>query len=608
MMEELGRAQPRLPEIDSHSGWSDSSARSVLQLMVESVTEMIGFEVAVLSVVLGDDLVTVAYAGPEQFREQMMTTDPVSVLDPVFDQAQTWGRFRFLAAEDIVGEFQGTWVETAPAPVDAPDAWHPKDVLLGVLTDDRGALCGILSVDTPMSGRRPEAPQRRLLERYAAQAEKAVVTAFERERLVQQVAHAEAARRLIRSAALPMHASLEDVLDHTHRPLVEGFGASGSWVQVLGSDAGRSGSVRRGCARSRDGRSVPLSAKVVELADRLAPALWAEQRVLVVADGADGPTSVLPEGCRGGEPLLDDVHRQLHELGLSSMLAVPLGLGQECVGFLALSRRAQDPPWSSVEADSMLQIGHDLGAALMTARALERERHLVGELQQVDDYRIHLIQTLSHEMRTPLTVISGNLEMLGEVELDESAAHFREAMTRGTARMQRVVDDLLLLATVSHPQHPLEREPVDLHEVVYDVVALVESTAEAKGLTMRVVLDDSDLVLHAHALELDRLLSNLVSNAVKYTPAGGTVTLSAARRGRSMVLAVTDDGLGISEADQAGLFTSFFRTTNPDALREPGTGLGLSIVAHIAQRHGGTVEVSSRLGEGTTFTVTLPTY
>ncbi|GAW52516.1 ATPase domain-containing protein [Nocardioides sp. PD653] len=575
--------------------WSDSSARGVLQLMVESVAEMIGFEVAALSVVLEGELHTMAFTGPEEIREQIMGVDPVSVLDPVLAQAETWGRFRFLAGEDYDHDIDGHWAVTMERRADHPDAWHPYDVLLGCLRDDRGDLVGVLSVDRPVSGHRPGATQRRLLERYAAQAERAVLTAFEREALVQQVAQAEAARRIIRSASMPAQASLEAVLAHTHRPLVEGFRASGTWIQVLEPDVGR------GYARSRHGELVDLSDRVVDLARQLAPRLWEEQRVLVVADDEE---PWLPEGSTAD--LLDEARRQLAELGVASMLAVPLGVGAGCLGFLVLTRRAEDPPWSSVEVDSALQIGHDLGAALMTSRALERERRLVLELQQLDDYRGQLIATLSHELRTPLTVISGNLEMLADLGLEGPAARYEEAMTRGARRMQKVVDDLLMLARVSHPQHPLVRAPVDLRVVVDDVVALVESTARSKGLDLQVRLDGSELVVRGDAAELDRLLGNLLSNAVKYTSSGGTVTVSAARHGDQVVLAVADDGLGIAEEDQVGLFHAFFRTANPDALSQPGTGLGLAIVERIVDRHEGTVQVASTLGVGTTFTVTLP--
>lgn len=587
-----------------HTGWSDSSARAVLQLIVESVVEMIGFEVAVLSVVLDGQLVTVAYAGPEEYHEYVMQSDPVSVLDPIVAKAETWGRFRFLAGEDYDdAELDGHWVVVAPEQGDEPDSWHPLDVLMAFLTDDEGSLVGALSVDTPTSGRRPQGAQRALLERYAAQSERAVVTAFERERLVQQVAHAEAARRLIRSASMPAQVSLDAVLIHTHEPLLEGFAASGSWIQVLDPHG-----PTRGHARNRHGEVATVSERMADLAHRLAPRMWREQRVHVIDSdiGSDIGRDFGRDFDRDNA-LAREARLQLAELGLASALAIPLGAGAECFGFLVLTRRAKDPHWSSVETSSALEIGHDLGTALMTALALERERNLVHELQQLDDYRSHLIATLSHELRTPLTVISGNLEMLGDIDhLEDDAARYHAAMTRGTQRMQRVVDDLLLLARVSDPQHPLERVPVDLHEVVAAIVSLVESTARTKGLVLDLQIGPGTLVVPGDATELDRLLANLVSNAVKYTPQGGAVTVSLTSHDDTAVVRISDNGLGISEEDQAGLFRAFFRTTNPDALREPGTGLGLAIVATIVERHGGTIDVSSRLGEGTTFTVTLP--
>ncbi len=595
-----GSADPAvLPQHFDETGWSDSSARAVLQLMVESVAEMIGFEVAALSVVLDDDLVTMAYTGPEEYRDYVFEhVDPVSVIEPVIEQAETWGRFRFLAAEDYDNDaLEGHWVVFDAEQADVPDAWRPLDVLMAMLTDDAGRLVGVLSLDKPLTGRRPDVALRSLLERYAAQTESAVRTAFEREELVQQVAYAEAARRLIRAASMPAHASLEAVLSSTHRPLVEGFGAAGSWVQVLEPRG-----VSRGYARTRDGDVVTLSDRVQDIARDVAPLLWEQQRVLVITDDDDDGAS--DGGATGA--VLDEGRHQLKEFELASALAVPLGVGHECLGFLVLTRRAGDPQWSSVERASALQIGHDLGVALMTARARESERALVREMQQLDDYRSQLITTLSHELRTPLTVISGNLELLGELELDDGAARHQQAMARGTSRMKKVVDDLLLLARVSDPRHPLVRVPVDLRAVVGEVVLLVDSTARSKGLALRVDLDPGDLTVPGDPGELDRMLGNLTSNAVKYTPAGGSVTVSVSRREHDVVLLVSDDGLGISEEDQIGLFRAFFRTSNPAALREPGTGLGLTIVSSIVERHAGTVAVESRIGEGTTFTVTLP--
>jgi signal transduction histidine kinase len=584
-----------VPRDSDHVAWSDSSARAVLQLMVESVAEMVGFEVAALSVVLEDELVTVAYTGPEEHRAFVNHADPVSVLDPVLERAERWDRFRFLDADLHQVDLEGHWVEVVQERSDHPDAWHPHDVLIGVLAADDGRLVGVLSLDQPVSGRRPDGTQRRLLERYAAQAERAVLTAFERQDLVQQVAHAESARRLIRSAAMPAQASLEAVLVHTHAPLVEGFEASGLWAEVFDAE-GSSWSY----ARDRLGEVMDLSPDVVELARSIAPGLWANQRVLVMGDDVE------PESQPGlTADLVDEALLHSAAMDLDRVLAVPLGAGAECLGLLVLTRNFASPAWSPVEQASALEIGHDLGAALLTARALERERAVVRELQELDDYRRQLFATLSHELRTPLTVISGNLEIVAGLGLDQ-ATQFLAAMGRGADRMQKVVDDLMLLARVSHPRHPLARIPIDLREVADGVVTLLDLTARTKGLTLDVHLDDGPLLVPGDPTEIDQLIGNLVSNAVKYTPAGGHVSLSVRRRGDAMEIRVADDGLGIAEDEQRRIFRAFYRTHNPEALSEPGTGLGLAIVATVVERHGGRVEVESRLGAGTTFTVTLP--
>jgi signal transduction histidine kinase len=582
-----GDAPWRRPD---QSIWSESSARAVLQLMVESVAELVGFEVAALSVVLGDELVTLAYTGPEEHREYMEQPDPVSVIEPLLAKAVPWGpRLRFLEATPVE-DLDGHWVHFDQVPTDHPDAWRADEELFAVLRGDDGAVVGILSVDRATSGRRPDARELGLLEKYAAQAERAVLTLFERQALLEQVAHAESARHLIRSASRPTHGSLEGVLRLTHDPLMASFDARGSWLHVFQPPGPGVGVVR-----TLTGEQVEIEPAAVDLVHKIASDLWEGQRPLLLT-GDDIPERLPPA-----------IRSHLAHPDASSVLGVALGVGEECVGFMALWRGADQPAWSPVEIASAQQIGHDLGAALMTARALEGERKLVSKLQQVDDYRSQLVAMLSHELRTPLTVISGNLELLGDTDLDVQAKRYHEAMGRGTERMQTVVDDLLLLARVSNPDHPLVRLPVDLRAVMREVVSLVESTARSKGVTLTVDLDPAPLVVPGDATELDRLVGNLVSNAVKYTASGGTVAVNARRRDGEVVLTVADTGLGISEVDQQGLFRAFFRTTNPDALREPGTGLGLAAVATIVERHHGQVDVGSRLGEGSTFTVTLPT-
>ena len=292
-------------------------------------------------------------------------------------------------------------------------------------------------------------------------------------------------------------------------------------------------------------------------------------------------------------------------MDLDRVLAVPLGAGSECLGLLGCHPQLRAPGWSPVDQASALEIGHDLGAALLTARALERERTLVRELQELDDYRSQLFATLSHELRTPLTVISGNLQMSATTGSTTAGTGFLEAMGRGADRMQKVVDDLMLLARVSHPRHPLARLPIDLRAVAADVVTLLDSTRVSKGLTLDVDLDDGPLLVPGDPTELDQLIGNLVSNAVKYTPAGGTSPSPSAagrragdprRRRRPRHLR------GGPGPDLPRLLPHREPRRAQRARHRPRPGHR----RHRVERHGGRLEVTSSLGDGTTFTVTLP--
>jgi signal transduction histidine kinase len=130
--------------------------------------------------------------------------------------------------------------------------------------------------------------------------------------------------------------------------------------------------------------------------------------------------------------------------------------------------------------------------------------------------------------------------------------------------------------------------------------------AESKHLDITLDVPARPVVALGERDELDKVVLNVVSNAVKYTPEGQSIRISLETRPQTVVFRVADQGLGISEADRAQLFTEFFRSNNPVAVAQPGTGLGLAIVKRIVERHRGAVDVDSTLGEGSTFTVTLP--
>jgi signal transduction histidine kinase len=286
------------------------------------------------------------------------------------------------------------------------------------------------------------------------------------------------------------------------------------------------------------------------------------------------------------------------------MLA-PIGSGTECLGHLVLARSAQEPPWSDAEAAAALEMGRDIGRAVVNARLLDLERRLVDQLRRTDQAKTSLFATVAHELKNPLASIVGHVELLQD-DTDEEAGWSLGVIERNTHRLQALVDDLLTLAKVSDPDRPLVSSQLDLAHLTQNAIDMFRPSAEQRGISLTSDLVEGKAVVVGNADELGRVLDNLVSNAVKFSPDHGVVRLSTRRDRDKLVLLCADEGMGISEQDQELLFTEFFRGTNPEALQVPGTGLGLSIVTRIVARHGGSVRVESELGSGTTFSVALP--
>lgn len=587
---------PVRPSVRPAPTWSEGPSRDALELIAEGVTDVAGFGIAAISVAREDGrLEVMAVAGSESAREELQgRRTPIDQLMAEIEKADEWGLLRFVPHERLdpaAGETWG-WVPDV-VPIDDPDAWHPLDLLIAPLRDEEGVLRGTLAIDMPVDGRRPGAEQRRMLQKYAEQAGRAVLTTLERERLAEKVRLAEAARQIVRHASAQL--SLERIVAECQQALVDGFQAHGMWIQTLDEDGEGHGSLY-----ASDGSKIEMPAELVDVATAAAHRAWALQRVeIVAADRPLGPTITAAQA--------EQVLAFLASIGIASILFAPLGAGPECLGNLVLTRAPGHPEWTDHETAAALDIGHDLGRAILNARTFEREHRLVQELQALDTYKTQLIATVSHELKSPLTAVTGHLEILEAMpDLPRAAASSVTVMERGVRRMARIADDLLLLSKVGDPDYPIIPAPVDMQRVVEDVVELAEVAAAAKKLRVEVFVPDSAVVALGDHDELDRVCLNLVSNAVKYTPEGRRIKLCLAVEDGEVVLECIDEGIGISEDDQQQLFSEFFRSTNPVATAEPGTGLGLTIVKRILERHGGRIEVRSQLGEGSTFRVVIP--
>lgn len=227
--------------------------------------------------------------------------------------------------------------------------------------------------------------------------------------------------------------------------------------------------------------------------------------------------------------------------------------------------------------------------------------------RELDRLRDAFVAAVSHELRTPLTSISGFLEMLRDEEasLGEAGQMYLDVIRRSTERLQRLVEDLLLVAQIEAHRLELVLGTVDLHELARAAVEAARPTATEKEIDLRLELDGAPPV-RADAGRLAQVLDNLISNAVKFTDAGGAVTVSVVHNGPFARVEVADTGVGIPIDEQGQLFSSFFRASTATRQAIPGTGLGLVIVRAIVEQHGGTVDLESREGKGTTVTVTLP--
>ena len=214
------------------------------------------------------------------------------------------------------------------------------------------------------------------------------------------------------------------------------------------------------------------------------------------------------------------------------------------------------------------------------------------------------VADVSHELRSPLTAIRGNLDLLRRGALDDPKERQAalSAVDSEASRMQRLVTDLLMLAQADAGVE-IQKQPIELDTLLLDVYRQARLTAT----NIKIILGGEDqLLVNGDLDRLKQLFLNLMDNAIKYTPSGGQVTLSFGRENDFALVSVADTGVGIPEKDLAKIFDRFYRVDKARARDKGGTGLGLSIVKWIVDQHGGTIDVTSQIGKGTTFTIRLP--
>jgi heavy metal sensor kinase len=309
---------------------------------------------------------------------------------------------------------------------------------------------------------------------------------------------------------------------------------------------------------------------------------------------------------------LDTIDAELAVVRRAIFIALPLILALAGFGGYALATRSLRPlGWMAEQArritgsnlETRIQIDH---AAEELAVLVTSFNELLSRLDQSFDTMRRFVADASHELRTPISVIRGEADVA--LSQERSPAEYRESLSivlDEARRLSRLVDDLLNLARADAGHVTLQTHDFYLNELLAECCRSVQGLAHTRGLQLE-CRAGNDLQFTGDEQLLRRLLINLLDNAIRYTPSGGTVTAALETGATSVQLRVSDTGIGIAPADAARVFERFYRAGEARSRQDGGFGLGLAIVRWIAESHRGTVECSSELGRGSTFTVTLP--
>jgi signal transduction histidine kinase len=293
------------------------------------------------------------------------------------------------------------------------------------------------------------------------------------------------------------------------------------------------------------------------------------------------------------------------QTGLRACLAVPLLRSGRALG--ALGIRSYDPTVVYTEDDGrMLGLFADqAAAALTTVDAFARQRQAVEQLERLNRAKSEFVSIVSHEFRTPLTGIQGFSEMMRDEILSiEEMREYAGDINKDSRRLNRMIDEMLDLDRMESGRMTIHPERMDLNAVLDEAVNRVRPNAPHHTLSLDL---QSDLPpIHADRDRLTQVASNLLNNAVKYSPTGGRITVKSRAEGEGVRIEVRDEGLGIPTEALETIFERYSRVDSQATKDIPGTGLGLPIVRQIVQLHGGKVWAESELGRGSVFYVTLP--
>jgi len=318
-------------------------------------------------------------------------------------------------------------------------------------------------------------------------------------------------------------------------------------------------------------------------------------RIVTVADAASDAWFQYPE--------------QAKQEGIASVLCVPLRTQGEVLGVVRLySERPRR--FSAREVHFVTMLAEQAGLAVKNARLYMDMRARYEHLGEMERVKSEYMRKVSHELRAPLAAMQSSLQLLLKGLLGEMPERQREmvqtAVRRGAGLLD-LLDDMLVLSRSRAEAWLIPLKELQVAEVIRKAVGLFQARARSKKVTLEADLPPDLPTIVGYAEGLEELFGNLIANAIQYTPKGGKVQVAAQPGNDTVRVIVTDTGIGIPEQELPYIFEEFYRAENARQVQKEGTGLGLSVVKSIVETHEGTVSVESKVGQGTTFRVSLPT-
>jgi signal transduction histidine kinase len=307
------------------------------------------------------------------------------------------------------------------------------------------------------------------------------------------------------------------------------------------------------------------------------------------------------------EPAIRTEYQQ--RVGRSFILAAVV-IGTMTLGLAVIMSRRISAPLAGLTTAAQRVAGGDLGVAvngssIKEVDAVARAFNTMAEtLRHEDQLRRNMTADIAHELRTPLTIIKGKLEGILDGVYPATAAHLMPVLEE-TVLLERLVEDLRLLSLAEAHQLPLHLEEVDLADILHATQRNFEREARELGIDLHLSIATDALYVRGDAQRLQQVFGNLVTNSLRYTPAGGRIVLSAERRDKNVRITVHDTGSGIAPDDLPHIFDRFWRGSKSRTRQGNGAGLGLAIARHLIEAHGGRIEVASTVGQGTSFLIEI---